>query len=915
MGRRPELDRLEARLAALCEGGAGGGRGGGIVLISGEPGVGKTALARETAIRAAARGATVLQAACFEGEWQPPYHLWTELLRDRAATLDPSAPGAAVIAGLMGLGTERTAAGPPGLPADEEQRRLIDAMTSWLLAIAAAEPALVLLEDLQWADPDSLAILRRAARAAARIPLLIVGTHRSGESPALDDLLAHVSREADVMRIGLGGFSVEEVGEYLARTTGDALPAAIVRAIHDETRGNPFFVREVLSHLIEEAKIARRDGRWTTEASIAELGIPDSVRRVVRRRVARLSPAAQETLAAAAAFTAGIEPAVLAQVVDRSEAEVLDALDEAVAAGVMAAMGDRRASYDFSHAIVRHALYEELGGARRREVHARVAAAIDAAPPSSRRTAELAAQHYRAGSRGGVAHCVAAADQARAGHANEQAVRFLRMAVELDTMSGQPDARLLARLAIAEAEALALDAAAVTAARAIDALADPDEITTFVVSVARLLKEAGAPGPGWRPLVERGLALVGDRRDLAWARLRLLISPMAPLAEAGVHVGRWMGHDPAAVARVDAEGSEEDRARTVEAWDWRSPEETMALLETARTWRSPAAILRAYEAANRSLLFRHGDVHGAEQLMQELLEAAGRWGSVAAQGEAFTQLALCHAFLGQVGRAQEELDEARVVVEPLGPLHRQQLAVSVSHAILVGYLGPHDAPGADWRRWGERAARLVEQPFLSRSVPLGLICAGLGALAFGVGGDTGRARALVDPLTTLLERSAPRDYGAPGALWMAVAACWHLSRTDLAARHTALVDRFEAAGIGAGPFTSWSLARARLCGDPALFAAARVELEGLGHRTLASMAAAEGAPAAPLPARSPLTSREAQILGLIAGGYTNQEIAGQLHVSVPTVNRHVANLYVKIGARNRASATAYAVRLQGQATT
>ena len=915
VGRRRELERLEARLDALRAG------HGGLALISGEPGVGKSALARETAGRAEGAGVTVLRAACFEGEWQPPYQLWTELLGPRARILDAAArerewgADGAVIAGLMDPGGGDAA---PRLSAGEEQRRLIDAMTRWLLAIAAAGPALAVLEDLQWADPDSLALLRRAARASAHAPLLIVATHRSGEAGALEEVLAYVAREADVVHIALGGFSVDEVGAYLALTTGDALPAAIVHAVHGETRGNPFFVREVITHLIEEAKIARRDGRWTTEASIAELGIPDSVRRVVRRRVARLSGAAQEILADAAAFTAGIEPGVLAQVVGRPEPDVLDALDEAVAAGVLVSVGERRASYDFAHAIVRHALYEELSSARRRTLHQRAAEAVEAAPGSAKRTAELAAQRYRAGDPAGVDQCVAAAEQARAAHANEQAVRFLRMAVELDALADPTDARLIARLAIAEAEALALDAGAVTAARALDALlaagVEGDEIAAFVVTVCRLLKEAGAPGSAWSPLVERALALVGDRRDLAWARLRLLVSPMAPLAEAGVHAGRWTGHDPEAVALALAEGSEDDRARTIEAWDWRSWAETMALVETARTWRSPAAIVRAYEAANRSLLFRHGDLHGAEQLMQELLDAGVRWGSVAAQGEALTQLALCHAFLGQPDRAQAELERARVIVEPLGPLHRQQLAVNVSHAVLVGYLGPQDSVAATWPVWGERAARLVEQPFLSRAAPLGLICAGLGALAFAVAGDGDRARTLIDPLTVLLERSTPQDYGAPGALWMVVAACWHVGRRDLAPRHGALIDRFEEAGIGAGPFTSWSLARARMAGDPALFAAARAELDALGHRALAAVAASEGAPAPP-PTRSPLTSREAQILGLIAGGHTNQEIADRLHVSVPTVNRHIANLYLKIGARNRASATAYALRLHGQATT
>jgi len=913
VGRRREAERLADRLAGLASG------RGATVLVSGEPGVGKSSLLRELRRWATDAGATVLAASCFEGEAQAPYALWAELVRARVlqvgeqalvSELGRAAPVVAPLAGLTVLGDGGATA---ALLPDDARRGLFEAVVSWLRAVAGAAPIVLSLDDLQWADADSLTLLRRVARVAADAPLLVVGAHRSGHD-VLADVLPHLVREADAELVGLTGLTGGEAADYLRAEAGAPVPPALATALHAETRGNPFFLRELLRHLIEEGKLARQADRWTTSAAPARLGIPESVRQVVRHRAARLSPGARRAMAVASVFTSRVDASVVAALAEQRERDVRESLDEAAAAGLLDARTGPRPGYEFSHAVVRQALYEDLAAGERRELHRRAASALQAADAAPAEAAELAAQLYQAGAPEGVEHCLAAADAARAGHAHHQAVRFLTMAAELAPAPGLGP-RHTARLAIAEAEALELTAAAAHAAEALDELdgAGEDEVAAFVVTVARLLKESGAPPPAWAPLVDRALARVGDRRDLAWARLRLLVTPMEPMDEGALHVGHWRGHDPVACDLARRLGDEEDEGRTIEAWDWRRPAAVEDLIDRARGWRSPAAVLRVYEAANRMLLFSHGDLRGAEHVVTDLLHQGVRWGSAAAQGEALSQLALCHAFMGRADEAAAELAQAGAIIEPLGALHRQHVAVEVTHPIVVGYLG---VP-VDWATLAGRAAALVEEPRISRVAPLGLVIAGLATLAYAMAGDEGRVASLADPLTRLLERSDPRDYCVGSSVWLVTAASWHAGRPALLARHRALVERSAAAGLAAGPFTTWALPRARLAvmlGDAgearAHYRAACDDLAAAGHRALlaragAEMAALDGQPDGSLPG---LTTREADILGHVAAGRTNAEIAALLFVSVPTVSRHVANLYRKIGVRNRAEATAHYLR-------
>jgi hypothetical protein len=689
VGRQRELQALRAHLDGAFAG------VGSLAMLVGEAGIGKTSTARAFAAFVRERGLVVLWGSCFEGEWSPPYGPWVEALGEYARTCPPenlqrelglgAPPLVQLIPQVRAILPDTPL--PTPLPPDEERFRLYDAVGQFLLTIAQEQPSVLVLDDLHWADSDSLRLLRSVARFVSRSRLVLVGTYRDPDvelhrQPFLSEVLAVLRRETDYERITIRGFAEEEVAAYLDQAGQQQLPRALVRTIYAETNGNPFYTREVFRHLIEEEKIVPRAGRWSTDLSVSDLGIPEGVRQVLGRRVSRLSQGTQRLLRFASAFTGGFTFQVLQALTELSEETLLNGLDEALQAGLIRTPGEAATSisttatrlsrlhsvsavvqgsntYDFAHAIVRHTLYDELNPDRRARLHRRIALALEGvyAGCATDYAAELAAQYHAStilpGAERGIPYCLAAAEQARAGYAHERAVVFLRMARDLlPGGTSEASADLLCQLAIAEAEALMLTEARHSAEEALAALAatgtEPKTIATFLVTVARALKDGGAPHALWEPLVQRGLALVGGDRDLLWARLTLLQDWTEPIATGTINAGRWRGCDPQAVAIARASGDEDDYARTLEPYDWRTRQETDAVLALARTWQCPSAILRALDAVARDLAFRHGAFGEAAERFEELLTASKRYGSIPGQAEALLQFSSCQLVLGDV---------------------------------------------------------------------------------------------------------------------------------------------------------------------------------------------------------------------------------------------------------------------------
>jgi predicted ATPase len=649
VGRKLELGTLDACLERAIAG------SGSLVMVAGEAGIGKTQTLREFAATARGRGAVTLWGSSFEGDWHPPYGPWVEALGELARSLDPTrlrqalGRGAPVMARLLPefeafLGDfPRVAALSP----EEERFRLFEAIAQFLVAVALWEPVVLILDDLHWTDRDSLQLFAYCGRFVGRAPLVLVGAYRDvapdlhAEHPLLDTL-ALVCREAGYERIGLSGLSNGEVADYLAAASRQELLAPLVRAIHAETGGNPFYVRQLWRHLVDEQVVVQRDGRWQLAAEMGHAGVPHGVRHVVARRLARLSATARTVLHAAAALTAGFDFPIMRTITELPEELLLGCLEEALAAGLIHVNERPTARYDFVHPIIRHTLYDELNPDRRARLHRRLAEMLEHADAERAvdAAAEIAVQYHASaalpGADRGLEYALRAARQATANTAHERAVTFLRIASDLAAARDEATrAEVWCRLALAEGDALLLAEAEQRIARALDALdeagAEPRAAAEFLATAVRKLRDGGAPLAVCERFVERGLALLGETRDLTWARLMLLRDRFETVSTGVVCATRWLGFDPEAVELARRMGAEDDYAHTIEPFDWRTREETAALLELAQRWQRPAAAMRALNVACRDALFLHDDFAGALARARELLEATTRYGSLPAR--------------------------------------------------------------------------------------------------------------------------------------------------------------------------------------------------------------------------------------------------------------------------------------------
>jgi len=532
VGRRSELQRLSARLAEAVAG------RGGLALVAGEPGIGKTRLVEELAERAARSGAAVLWGACFEGGWAPPYVPFAEAIEALALAADPEelradlgsrSPLPQLVPALRKVLPDL--AEPVALQPDEERFRLLDAAAQLFVARSDRAPLVLVLDDLHWADAGTAAMLRHLARFASRHRILVLGTYRDSEvdlGHPLADALTAFPRETSYEAIQLQGLDVPGVTKLLALTGEAEVSEKIGAAWAKETEGNPFFLKELLRHLIDEGKLYREpDGSWVTTAPLRDLGIPRTVRDVVGRRLSRLSEPGRRLLGVAAAFEHAFRFELLAGLAELPEDEALDALDEVLAAQLVQTTpgGD---ICTFTHALVRHSIYAELSPPRRLRLHRRVAEALEAAygtDPSPAQAGEIASQYYRSaalpGAERGVTCALTAASHAEGTGAYDEAANFLRMALDLCPEDDGRRLEALRRLGVALTWALHLDEAvsvAEAAAEAIAAVDGPGAAAHYLSEVAYACSMVGSPPHAW-DLAPKGLTYTGATRDVAWARL------------------------------------------------------------------------------------------------------------------------------------------------------------------------------------------------------------------------------------------------------------------------------------------------------------------------------------------------------------------------------------------------------------
>ena len=374
VGRREERARLRERLEAA-------GRGhGSLVLIAGEPGVGKTRLVSELCIEAEDRGWRVLTGRSYETEGLPPYLPFTEALQHDVqecspeqlrARLNGNAPLLAKL--LPGLRQLLPDLGEP-MPLDQEAERyqLFEAVRGFLFAAASSTPLLLFLDDLHWADRASLLLMRHLAPRLDEAPLLAVGTYRDfevGDDHPLAGLLADEARHGRHGPIVLTAFGQEDARELVQAVLGSPPAPQVVEALFAASQGNAFFIEELVRHLQEQGHDLARP-----ETSVTEWPIPDGVRHVIARRLDRLSPEANQVLAYSSVLGRNLTLPTVAAATAQTEDAVLDLLEEALAARLLQEEGER---FIFAHPLVQETLYQGLSAARRRHLHLRVAEALE----------------------------------------------------------------------------------------------------------------------------------------------------------------------------------------------------------------------------------------------------------------------------------------------------------------------------------------------------------------------------------------------------------------------------------------------------------------------------------------------------------------------------------------------------------
>src|SRR5437870_2427885 len=401
-----------------------------VVLVGGEPGIGKTRLATEVALYAHRQGGLVLLGTCDE-DLAVPYQPFVEALRHLVA----ACPDDELAEALAERGGELTRVLPelprrvPGLPppqsADPETERylLFSAVVGLLGAVSRWRPVVLLLDDLHWATKPTLLLLKHVIRSGEPMALLIVGTYRDsdiGRGHPLTELLAELRRESGVERLALRGLSDGEAVTMMETLAGHDLEGsalALAHAVYAEADGSPFFMRELLRHFIEAGELVQERDRWTFLGEVS--GIPDSVREVIGRRLARLPGPVDRLLTLGAVIGREFDVAVLGPLAALDGSAVVESLADARRAALVREVEASPGRFTFVHALIRHTIYDELGPARRIELHRRVAETLESLGYGDAYLADLA-HHWVAAT---PASAVRPDDIAKAARYSEQAGR------------------------------------------------------------------------------------------------------------------------------------------------------------------------------------------------------------------------------------------------------------------------------------------------------------------------------------------------------------------------------------------------------------------------------------------------------------------------------------------------------------
>ncbi|GAB3869346.1 AAA family ATPase [Kibdelosporangium lantanae] len=886
VGRSGEIAAVRTRLRAAARG------SGQVVLVSGEPGIGKTRLAQEIADLA---GVPTYWGRAVQDEGSPPYWPFRQVLRALARTHEPADLAADLALVAPEVGPSRPIASA------RERFRVFEAVTEYLVG---AVDVLVVLDDVQWADPPTLQLLVHLAQGIRESRVVVVATYRDTETygrEAMSTALAALAREESVTRVRLTGLTETEVATQLTGITGGPVPAEVAARISRRTHGNPFFVAEL--------------GRF-----VAEDSLPEAVRDAVRARLSTLSSLAREVLATAAVLGRVLEPDVLAAVLDRPVQDVLTALDESAEAGITDGRG-------FTHDLVRDAARLDVPTATRLATHRRTARYLETRPDARTRATEVAHHWLESLPTGdqdkAAAWAERAADTAMAQLAWESAADLYGRALAVNG-----SARLLCKLGTAQLRQFDFDAANTSL---LQAAARAREVRDVNVIAEVALAMEGINNYEWasvgKALCDEALAAMP--KDDNPLRARLLAQRAAEASFA-----RWPGQNEDAVeALAIAERTGDPRALR------------SALRAQQLTRSGPDGVDERMALGNRMLAIGTADddpeavmwgrlwrfdafcqlarVADAEAELPSIARAAGRVRTPVARWHA-NRAELAIAYMrGNFARAKElALSGVDLAKAAGGPVAAVSMLILASVASATGdeqeivdgpdsefFTHPHDTVATmvgafHAQRGALDLARRCYQPDQLRH-PIGamrftITLAGFIRMAAAFA-DRDTVKRAYDLLLPYADAVVCGGAGVSislgighGILGVGAAA---LGRLDDAVNHLRkAIEGDDRAGLR--PFAAMAradlaevLTRRNRVGDrveaEALAKAAAVAAEQLGMKRFAA------------PPSDPLSTREREVARLVAQGLTNKQIAATAHISVRTVETHVQHILGKLGLSTR----------------
>jgi len=663
VGRRQEQSRIQAVVESVTHG------SGRLLLLTGEPGVGKTRLAQEVSLEAQRRGFLVATGRCYEPEQAVPFYPMLEALamtyRAAPRAIREETPRRWPYLSRL-LPDQNLSLPIPSSGGQAEQQWLFRAVGSFLQAISQEMPIGLLLDDLHWADGSSLKLLLYLVRYTRGDRILVVGTYRDVDVDRQHPLaraLVDLNRDRLVERVVVHRLESRETATLIAATLGEAeVSTEFAELVHRYTNGNPFFIQEVLRALMERGDLYQDGGRWVAR-DLQEIRAPESVRSTIGERLARLPAEAQAVLYEASVLGESFSFEDLQRINQRRESEVEGALEEAAAVGLVREVsGD---DYAFNHALTRQALYEDQPARRRRRLHLAAAEALEPSdggvPPAlasrpNRRAGELTWHFIEGGApQRALPYALLAGEQAQQVFAYGEAERYFRLVLELgSTIPPSPAGAAEIRESPAELEAL------VKLGQVLNATERYDEALEALERAAELFRARG-------DLEEEGRIVA----EIGW-----------------VHRGRGTAEE--GIARIQP---------------------LVSAMETAGATGPQVQVLAGLYTALARLFFRLEQHHEELKAAERASELARRTGNdtILAVAEARRGAALMT--LGQRTQACEVLEEAVVLAEATGNFGTMSVALD--------NLAELFRDGGDFHRSSRylaRALRAAEQTGESASI-------------------------------------------------------------------------------------------------------------------------------------------------------------------------------------------------------